>query len=312
MTSLQEEDFEAGTELEGARVDSAVSTLAGVTRTAAQKLISEGLVTVGGAQCSKSLRIKQGDQIHVTLPEPVPLEAKPQDIPLDIVYEDSDVIIVNKPRGMVVHPAPGNYDGTLVNALLSHCGDSLSGINGVMRPGIVHRIDKDTSGLLLVAKNDRSHLSLAAQIKEHSVKRVYEAIVRGVLKDDEGTIDAPIGRNQTQRKRMAVTERNSKNAITHYQVIARYEKYTHVRVRLETGRTHQIRVHMVHIGHPVAGDPVYGGTVLNKEEASLHGQCLHARILGFVHPVTGEYMEFTSELPEYFTKFLSRIQITAI
>lgn len=306
MTSSHE-DFEAGAELEGKRIDSAVAELTGISRSAAQKLVAEGLVTVGGVPCSKSLRVKPGDLIHITLPEPEPLEAVAQDIPLDVVYEDDDVIIINKPRGMVVHPAPGNYEGTLVNALLNHCGDSLSGINGVLRPGIVHRIDKDTSGLLLVAKNDRAHLSLAEQIKAHSVNRIYEAVVRGVLKDDSGTIDAPIGRHPVQRKSMAVTEKNSKNAVTHYQVIERFEKYTHVRLKLETGRTHQIRVHMAYIGHPVAGDPVYGGT-LKKEEAALNGQCLHARVIGFVHPTTGEYMEFTSELPKYFIDFLEKIR----
>jgi 23S rRNA pseudouridine1911/1915/1917 synthase len=307
VASSQEEDFEAGAELDGERTDSAVSSLAGVTRSAAQKLLGEGMVLVNGKMCTKSLRIKQGDRIHVTLPEPRPIEANPQNIPLDIVYEDSDVIVVYKPKGMVVHPAAGNADGTLVNALLAHCGDSLSGINGELRPGIVHRIDKDTSGLLIVAKSDRAHLSLAAQIKEHSVNRIYEAVVRGVLKDDNGAIDAPIGRHHLERKRMAVTNRNARNAVTHYTVIARYSKYTHVRLKLETGRTHQIRVHMAYIGHPVAGDTVYGGA-LKREEAGLCGQCLHARTIGFVHPVTGEYMEFTSELPEYFTKFLSNIQ----
>lgn len=308
MTSSQEEDFKAEAGLDGERVDSAVSLLAGVTRSMAQRLLAEGFVTVNGARCVKSLRIKQGDSVHVTMPEPKPLEALAQDIKLDIVYEDDDVIVVSKPRGMVVHPAPGNYDGTLVNALLNHCYGSLSGINGVMRPGIVHRIDKDTSGLLLVAKNDRAHLSLAAQIKEHSVKRIYEAVVRGVLKNDGGTIDAPIGRNPVQRKQMAVTDKHSKNAVTHYEVIARYQKYTHVRLKLETGRTHQIRVHMAYIGYPVAGDPVYGTGTAKKEEAGLGGQCLHARVIGFVHPVTGKYMEFTSELPKYFTDFLSKIQ----
>jgi 23S rRNA pseudouridine1911/1915/1917 synthase len=308
VTSSQEENFKAGAALEGERVDSAVSLIAGVTRSMAQRLLCEGLVSVNGRPCAKSLRIKQGDRVRVTLPEPKPPETLPQDIPLDIVYEDDDVIVVNKPRGMVVHPAPGNYDGTLVNALLSHCGGSLSGINGVMRPGIVHRIDKDTSGLLLVAKNDRAHLSLAAQLKAHSMKRVYEAVVRGVLKNDRGTIDAPIGRHPVQRKRMAVTDKNSKFAVTHYEVIARYEKYTYVRLRLETGRTHQIRVHMAYIGHPVAGDAVYGGAPAKPEEAGLDGQCLHARVIGFVHPATGMYMEFSSELPEYFTGFLSRLQ----
>jgi 23S rRNA pseudouridine1911/1915/1917 synthase len=301
-----QEEFEADASFDGERADSAVSRFAGVTRSAAQKLITDGLVTVNGAPCQKSLKLKAGDRVHVTLPPPRPLEAQPQNIPLDIVYEDDAVIVVNKPRGMVVHPAPGSYDGTLVNALLYHCGGSLSGINGVMRPGIVHRIDKDTSGLLLVAKNDMAHLSLAAQIKAHSVKRIYEAVVRGVLKDDSGTIDAPIGRHPVQRMKMAVTEKNSKNAVTHYKVVARYDKYTHVRLRLETGRTHQIRVHMAYIGHPVAGDKLYGGSGHPCEDF-LNGQCLHARVIGFVHPVTGKYMEFSSDLPDYFNCFLSKI-----
>lgn len=307
MESSQAEGFNIGTELEGSRLDNAVSQLAGVTRSAAQKLISDGMVEIGGKVCGKSRKVKVGEVVYVTLPKPRPMEAKPQDIPIDIVFEDDDVIIVNKPRGMVVHPAAGNFEGTLVNALLSHCGESLSGINGVMRPGIVHRIDKDTSGLLLVAKNDRAHVSLAAQIKAHSVKRIYEAVVRGVLKEDSGIIDAPIGRHPVHRKKMAVTSNHSRNAVTHFEVIKRYEQYTHIKLRLETGRTHQIRVHMSHIGHPVAGDPVYGGT-LNRAETALSGQCLHARLIGFVHPSTGRYMEFESELPDYFLDFLRKIE----
>jgi len=307
VASSLERSFEIGSEHDGERADSVVSALSGITRSAAQKLISSGMVKIDGKVCSKSQKVKVGQSLEVVLPEPKPLEAIPQDIPLDIVYEDDDVIIVNKPRGMVVHPAAGNPDGTLVNALLNHCGGSLSGINGVVRPGIVHRIDKDTSGLLLVAKNDRAHLSLAAQIKAHSVRREYEAVVRGVLKDDRGTIDAPIGRHPTHRKKMAVTSKYSRNAITHYEVIERLNKYTHVKLMLETGRTHQIRVHMSYIGHPVAGDPVYGGS-LNREEAALNGQCLHARLIGFVHPTTGEYMEFSSDLPDYFTNFLEKVR----
>lgn len=302
-SSQREEDIEAGEQFDGVRIDRALPEMVDVSRSAAQKLLSDGFVNINGKACTKSSKLKTGDLVHVVLPEPEPLETQPEDIQLDIVYEDDDVIVVNKPKGMVVHPAAGNFDGTLVNALLFHCGDSLSGINGVMRPGIVHRIDKDTSGLLLVAKNDKSHKSLAAQIKEHSVKREYEAIVFGRLKDDTGTIDAPIGRHPVQRKRMAVTQNHSRNAVTHYQVIARYEKYTHVRLRLETGRTHQIRVHMSYIGHPVAGDLVYG----HRKEPGLDGQCLHARTIGFIHPTTNEYMEFTSELPAYFTAFLKRI-----
>ena len=223
---------------------------------------------------------------------------------MEIVYEDDDLLVVNKPKGMVVHPAPGHSSGTLVNALLYHCGDSLSGINGVIRPGIVHRIDKDTSGLLIVAKNDTAHAHLAQQIKEHSFTRIYEAVVYGNVKEDSGTVDAPIGRHPTDRKRMCVTEKNSRNAVTHYEVLARYPGFTHLRLKLETGRTHQIRVHMAYLGHPVAGDPVYG---VKKVITSLGGQCLHARVIGFVHPTTGEYLEFTSELPAYFTTFLKKL-----
>lgn len=303
MKSSQKEDIKVDEQFEGVRIDRALPDILDISRSAAQKLLADGLVSVNGRQCGKSYRLKSGDNVHAVLPEPEPLEAIAENIPLDIVYEDNDVIVVNKPKGMVVHPAVGNYDGTLVNALLYHCGDSLSGINGVMRPGIVHRIDKDTSGLLLVAKNDNAHRSLAAQIKAHSVNRIYEAVVCGVLKDNTGTIDAPIGRHPVERKRMAVTEKNSKNAVTHYTVIKRFERYTYVRLKLETGRTHQIRVHMAHIGHPVAGDTVYG----HKKEKLLDGQCVHARIIGFVHPTTDKYMEFTSELPEYFQKFLKYI-----
>ena len=238
----------------------------------------------------------------ILLPEPVDDTAAPEEIPLDIVYEDNDLLVVNKPKGMVVHPAAGNRTGTLVNALLAHCGDSLSGINGVIRPGIVHRIDKDTSGLLIVAKNDAAHRSLATQIKAHSFTREYQAVVYGKLRQDDGTIDAPIGRSTADRKKMAVTEKNSRSAVTHYHVLARYDGFTHVALRLETGRTHQIRVHMAWLGHPVAGDPVYGP---KKVIASLGGQCLHAGKIGFEHPRTGEWMEFESPLPPYFTKFLT-------
>ena len=239
------------------------------------------------------------------MPDAKPLEAEPQDIPLDIVYEDSDLLVVNKPKGMVVHPANGNPDGTLVNALLYHCGDSLSGINGVIRPGIVHRIDKDTSGLLIVAKNDMAHVSLAEQIKEHSFSRAYEAVVYGNIKEDKITVNQPIGRSPKDRKKMAVTLKNSKNATTHFEVLERFGKFTHVRCTLETGRTHQIRVHCAHIGHPVAGDEVYGP---KRVITSLHGQCLHAKHIGFVHPRTNEWLEFESELPEYFTSFLNKLK----
>ena len=252
----------------------------------------------------KNMRVKSGWIIRVILPEPEKTELLPEDIPLDIVYEDEDLLVVNKPKGMVVHPAPGNPNGTLVNALLAHCGDSLSGINGVIRPGIVHRIDKDTSGLLIVAKNDAAHQGLASQIQEHSFTREYEAVVYGNLREDQGTINAPIGRHPIDRKKMAVTEKHSRPAVTHFQVLARYGNFTYVRLRLETGRTHQIRVHMAYLGHPVAGDPVYGP---KKVITSLHGQCLHARKIGFIHPITGKYLEFSSPLPEYFSTFLDML-----
>ena len=262
-----------------------------MTRSAVQKLIEQGNVTRNGIVVSKNGKGNSGDVIEFMVPQPKPLEVTAQDIPLDILYEDNDLLVVNKPKGMVVHPAAGNDDGTLVNALLHHCGDSLSGINGIIRPGIVHRIDKDTSGLLIVAKNDIAHQGLAQQIKEHSFTRIYEAVVYGNMKREEGTVDAPIGRHPTDRKRMAVTDKNSRNAVTHYKVLKRYDGFTHVQLKLETGRTHQIRVHMAYIGHPVAGDTVYG---VKKVITSLNGQCLHARVIGFVHPITEEYIEITS------------------
>lgn len=290
----------------GVRLDKYLGEHAeGFTRSAAEKLLVEGNVSVNGKKQGKSWRCVSGDLIEACVPDPEPLKVEAQPIPLEIPYEDDDLLVVNKPKGMVVHPAPGHADGTLVNALLAHCGNSLSGINGVMRPGIVHRIDKDTSGLLIVAKNDFAHRSLAAQIKVHSFTRIYEAVVIGSLKNDCGTVDAPIGRHPTERKKMAVTEKNSRNAVTHYEVIARYEGYTHVRLKLETGRTHQIRVHMAYIGHPVAGDTVYGS---KKPVPGLEGQCLHARVVGFVHPRDGRYVEISSDLPEYFTEFLRKLK----
>ena len=288
------------------RIDKYIAENAdGLTRSAVQKLISEKCVTVNGKSADKNLKLKIGDEITVNLPEPEICEALPENIPLDIVYEDDDLLIVNKPRGMVVHPASGNYTGTLVNALMYHCGDRLSGINGVIRPGIVHRIDKDTSGLLIVAKNDFAHNLLAQQIKEHSFTRKYQAVVCGNIKDDSGTVNAPIGRHPTDRKKMAVTLKNSRNAVTHYKVLGRYSGYTHLELTLETGRTHQIRVHMAYIGHPVAGDPVYSG---KKYLTKLNGQCLHAYYISFTHPRTNEIMTFSAPLPQYFTDFLTSIQ----
>ena len=286
------------------RLDTFIAENSSLSRSRAVALIEGGQVLLNGSAADKKTSLKAGDEIAITLPDAAPLDVKGEDIPLDIVYEDSDLLVVNKPKGMVVHPAAGNYEGTLVNALISHCGDSLSGINGVMRPGIIHRIDKDTSGLLMVAKNDIAHNCLALQIKEHSFTREYEAIVYGNIKTDSGTVNAPIGRHPVKRKQMAVTYKNSKEAITHYQVVERFGSFTHIRCRLETGRTHQIRVHMAHIGHPIVGDAVYGP---KKVEKSLNGQCLHAKKVGFVHP-NGQYMEFDSSLPPYFTAFLERIK----
>ncbi len=287
------------------RIDSFIASNTDLSRSRAASLIEDGAVLLNGLAVNKKTKLKTGDVITVLVPDAVPLEVKAEDIPLDIVYEDSDLIVVNKPKGMVVHPAAGNYDGTLVNALLHHSGDSLSGINGVMRPGILHRIDKNTSGLLMVAKNDISHNHLALQIKEHSFTREYEAVVHGNLKTDSGTVNAPIGRHPVKRKQMAVTDKNSKEAVTHFSVIERFGDFTHIRCRLETGRTHQIRVHMAYIGHPVAGDDVYGP---KKAAAGLVGQCLHAKKIGFIHPRTLEYMEFESELPDYFENFLKRVR----
>ncbi len=293
-------------ENEGGRLDVFVAQKADVTRSRAADIINGGNVFVNSVVAPKNLKLKAFDKVLIILPEPTECTAAPENIPLDIVYEDGDLLVVNKPKGMVVHPAAGNYSGTLVNALMFHCRDSLSGIGGVLRPGIVHRIDKDTSGLLMVAKNDRSHIFLANQIKEHSFKREYEAVVYGNFKDDEGTVCAPIGRHPVKRKQMAVTDKNSKEAITHYSVLKRYGEFTHLRLKLETGRTHQIRVHMAYIGHPVAGDAVYGPKKVIK---SLNGQCLHAKMLGFVHP-NGRYMEFESDLPDYFKEFLKKAERT--
>lgn len=276
----------------------------GLTRSAAQRLLEEGKVSLQGRPLKKNHRLRAGEELELCLPDPVPIDARPQDIPLDIVYEDADVAVVNKPRGMVVHPAPGNPDGTVVNAMLAYCGNSLSGVGGAIRPGIVHRIDKDTSGLLIIAKNDRAHLALSAQLKDHTLSRVYEAVAIGSLKEDRGTVDAPIGRSLRDRKRMAVVP-DGRRAVTHYQVLARYPGYTHLRCQLETGRTHQIRVHMAYLGHPLAGDPVYGP---KNDPERLGGQCLHARELTFVHPTTGQTVHLTCPLPDWFSGFLDRLE----
>ena len=280
------------------------SSLDGLTRSQATRLIESGEVAVNGRAVSKSYKLAGGEDIAVTLPEPEPVEAVPQDIPLDVVYEDADVIVVNKPSGMVVHPAPGHPDGTLVNALLYHCAGTLSGVGGALRPGIVHRIDRDTSGLIIAAKNDAAHQYLSAQLADHTLARTYECIVVGKLREDRGTVDAPIARHPTDRKRMAVVA-GGREAVTHWEVIARYPGYTHVRCRLETGRTHQIRVHMAYIGHPILGDTVYGA---KKEVPGLTGQCLHAVGLRFLHPRTHEVVELSCPLPEEFTRMLQKIR----
>lgn len=284
------------------RLDVFLSEKLNLTRSAVQKLIEGENVTVNGKIPDKSYKLKFNDEVVAVIPEPEPLSVEAENIPLDIVYEDDCLLVVNKPKGMVVHPAPGNYSGTLVNALMWHCKDSLSGINGVLRPGIVHRIDKDTSGLLIVAKNDLAHQHLAEQIKEHSFTREYEAVVVGSLKTNEGVVELPIGRHPVNRKQMAVTYKNSKPAKTHYRVLKKANNLTHIRLTLFTGRTHQIRVHMSYLGHPVAGDLVYGRA--GAKYKSLRGQCLHAKKIGFVHPKTNEYLEFESELPTYFNEFL--------
>lgn len=290
----------------GERIDKVICALnTEMTRSGVQKLIEKNAVSVNGSPVTKNYKVRSDDKISLIIPKAAELNVSAENIPLDIRYEDNDLLVVNKPKGMVVHPAAGNYDGTLVNALLYHCKDSLSGINGIIRPGIVHRIDKDTSGLLIVAKNDFAHISLAEQIKAHSFEREYQTVVYGGFSVEDGTIDAPIGRHSVDRKKMTVTEKNSKYAVTHYHVLRRYNGFTHLGVRLETGRTHQIRVHMAYIGHPVAGDPVYGP---KKVITSLNGQCLHAGLIGFKHPRSGKYIEIESELPSYFTDFLRSLK----
>ena len=288
----------------GKRLDVFVSEKGDMTRSSAVKRIEAGQVLVNGKRAAKNLKLSGGETVDVEIPEPIPMNARPENIPLDIIYEDSDIIVVNKPEGMVVHPAAGNYEGTLVSALLHHCGESLSGVGGVMRPGIVHRIDKDTGGLLVVAKNDAAHLALSAQLKDHTVSRVYYALTVGNLKEDKGTVDAPIGRNPSNRKKMAVLSPSqgfSRRAVTHYEVLERYRGFCLVRCVLETGRTHQIRVHMAHLGHPLVGDTTYGGgkTVFEKGNKSLiRGQCLFAAELSLIHPRTGEKMTFSCELSQ--------------
>lgn len=276
----------------------------GLTRAAAQRLLEDGAVSSGGRPLRKNNRTAAGQVLEVVFPDPVAVAIAPQDIPLDVVYEDADVIVVNKPVGMVVHPAPGHPDGTLVNALLYYCGNSLSGINGELRPGIVHRIDRDTSGLIIAAKNDAAHLSLAAQLQDHSLYREYEAVCVGSLKEDTGTVDVPIARHGTDRKKMAA-DRDGRAAVTHWTVLARYPGYTHIRCRLETGRTHQIRVHLAYLGHPILGDTVYGA---KKPYPGLAGQCLHARRLSFLHPRTGERVELECPLPDYFVQLLHKLE----
>ena len=289
----------------GQRLDKLLAEqLPELTRSAIQNLMREGCVTLAGAPLRKNAKAAVGDTIWIELQEPKETELVPEEIPLDIIYEDDDIVVVNKPRGMVVHPAPGNWSGMLVNALMYHCGDSLSGINGEIRPGIVHRIDKDTSGLLVVAKNDRAHQSLAEQIKEHSAGRRYYAVVYGAPREDKGTVNAPIARHRVDRKKMAVTE-GGRQAITHYEVLERYRGYTYMAFQLETGRTHQIRVHMAHIGHPIIGDPLYGPS---KDKWKLDGQCLHAGQLTLTHPATGERMTFEAPLPAYFTTVLQKLR----
>ncbi len=290
----------------GERLDAFLArSVEGMTRSAAQRLLEEGCVRLGGRPGKKNDKLKLGDEITVTLPEPKAVDIAPREIPLEIVYEDEDVLVINKPKGLVVHPAAGHQEDTLVNGLLFAKADSLSGINGELRPGIVHRIDKDTSGLLAVAKNDFAHVVLASQLKDHTMARTYEAIVCGNLKEDSGTVDAPIGRHPTDRKKMCVTQRNSKAAVTHWEVAARYRGYTHVRCRLETGRTHQIRVHMAHIGHPILGDTVYGN---KKPELGQSSQCLHAGVLCFRHPRDQRPVMVMASLPEYFREVLQKLE----
>ncbi|MFR4350915.1 MAG: RluA family pseudouridine synthase [Roseburia sp.] len=306
---MNRETFETGIEYEGERLDKYLGILykgqdGGQSRSFFQKLIKDGHVCVNGQLQKSNYRLKADDFVTVEMPDAVSTQILPEDIPLDILYEDDDLLIVNKPKGMVVHPSAGHDSGTLVNAIMYHCKDSLSGINGEIRPGIVHRIDMDTTGSLIVCKNDRSHLCIAEQIKEHSVNRRYRGIVWGVVKDDVGTIDAPIGRHPIDRKRMAINKKNGKDAVTHYKVLERFARYTYMEFQLETGRTHQIRVHMASVGHPLLGDTLYSS---GKSPYKLQGQTLHAMVIGFLHPTTGIYLEVCAPLPEYFEKILQNL-----
>jgi|LSQX01.3.fsa_nt_gb 23S rRNA pseudouridine1911/1915/1917 synthase len=287
----------------GIRIDKYLgNAISEFSRSYVQKLLNEGYVKVNGGSIKQNYRLNTNDYIEIIVPKPKHTEVEAEDITLDIIYEDDYLLVINKPQGMVVHPGAGNFSGTLVNALINYCGDNLSQINGVIRPGIVHRIDKDTSGLILVVKNNEAHIKISQQLKEHKMNRIYVAIVNGVLKHDIGTINAPIGRHPVNRLKMTVTSKNSRNAVTHFKVIERFDRYTLVECKLETGRTHQIRVHMDYIGHPIVGDPIYGNA---KSDFRLNGQLLHAATLGFNHPKTGEYMEFKSELPQYFNEVIN-------
>ena len=307
---MEEFCFEITEELEDERVDKCLALLMDtLSRSYIQKMVKEGQVTVNGQPVKGSFRLKAEDRVVFSLPAAQEPDILPENIPLDILYEDDDVIVVNKPKGMVVHPAAGHYSGTLVNALLYHCGSELSGINGVLRPGIVHRIDRDTTGSVIACKNDRAHRIIAQQLKEHSVTRRYQAICCGALKEDCGVVDRPIGRHPADRKKMAVNERNGKRAVTHYQVLERFDRYTFLECRLETGRTHQIRVHMASLGHPLLGDEVYGS---GKCPFRLQGQTLHARTLGFIHPSTGEYVEVDAPLPAYFLELLEKMRTNCV
>ena len=299
------QQFQVAEEFEDMRIDRYLAEICpDLSRSYVQKLLKSGDVEADGVKVKPSYRVSAGEVVELEVQAPSEPEILAQDMDLDIVYEDEDVILINKPKGMVVHPAAGHYEGTLVNGLMAHCKDQLSGINGMLRPGIVHRIDKDTTGILIVCKNDKAHQSIAAQLKEHSITRRYQAIVCGVIREEEGTVDAPIGRHPTDRKKMCVNEKNGRHAVTHYRVLRRFANYTYIECRLETGRTHQIRVHMASLHHPILGDAVYGPA---RCPFHLEGQTLHAGVLGFVHPRTGQYMEFTAPLPEYFKQLLDRL-----